>query len=221
MEYNNIQKEDIRFMGCGEYGEQRERPHYHIIFFNLNLPVESFYNTRIINKNTYWQNKIIEKCWDKGISNVSSVTWNNIAYTARYITKKINGSMAHEEYKVDKETGEAIDKEKEFFRTSRNPGIGAYYFENNVEKIYDNDEIIIKNRAGTVSSKPPKYFDRLLEKDNPEQLKAIKKERRKRQRDNIKAKQETTSNTQLEQLAIEERTLTNKTLKLIRELERR
>lgn len=221
MEYNNIQKEGIRFMGCGEYGEQRERPHYHIIFFNLNLPVESFYNARIINKNTYWQNKIIEKCWDKGISNVSSVTWNNIAYTARYITKKINGSMAHEEYEVDKETGEAIDREKEFFRASRNPGIGAYYFEDNVEKIYNNDEIIIKNRAGTVSSKPPKYFDRLLEKDNPEQLKAIKKERRKRQRDNIKAKQETTSNTQLEQLAIEERTLTDKTLKLIRELERR
>ena len=86
------QEDGIRFMACGEYGETGERPHYHIILFNCNLPMESFYNPRLINNETYFQNKIIERAWgNKGISNISEASWNNIAYTARYITKKING----------------------------------------------------------------------------------------------------------------------------------
>lgn len=205
-----IQFDGIRFMGCGEYGEERGRPHYHIILFNCQLPVDSFYQPRIINKNTYWQNHIIEKCWTKGISNVSDVTWNNIAYTARYITKKIYGAQAQEEY---------ADKEPEFFRVSRRPGIGGYYYDENKETIYTNDEIIVKNRKGAHSSKPPKYFDRLLEAEQPDRLEQIKRERRKRQRDNERIKDGCISNTRLERLEIEERSLQNKTMRLLRDLE--
>lgn len=213
------QEEGIRFMGCGEYGEQKQRPHYHIIFFNLKLPIDSFYNARVINKNTYWQNRIIEKCWTYGISNVSDVSWNNIAYTARYITKKIYGKDAHETYDVDVETGEALDREPEFFRVSRNPGIGGYYYDENKDIIWTNDEIIIKNKKGAVSSRPPKYFERLLEKTNPEMLEAIKKQRRKQQAHNEIIKDTLSTNTRLERLAIEERTLTDRTMKLLRQLE--
>lgn len=87
-------QDGIRFMACGEYGseEYTERPHYHIIFFNLNLPLEDLYNPRILGsyneKNVYYQSHIIERAWDKGISNVSNATWNTIAYTARYIIRK-------------------------------------------------------------------------------------------------------------------------------------
>lgn len=211
MRDNGIQKEGIRFMGCGEYGEKTERPHYHIILFNCNLPLESFYNPRINKGNTYWQNKIIEEEWNYGISNISDVNWNTIAYTARYITKKINGKQSEEHYQ---------GKEKEFFRTSRKPGIGGYYYQENAEKIYENDEIIVKNKKGVISQRVPKYFDRLKEKENPEYIKNLKKERKKRQRQNELIKDEKSTNTRQERLEIEERSLQNKTLKLIREMEK-
>lgn len=98
-------QDGIRFMACGEYGSEKARPHYHIIFFNLNLPTEDLHDPKIINKEIYYRSHIIERAWggeryldknqkyvnpdSKGISNISEASWNNIAYTARYITKKL------------------------------------------------------------------------------------------------------------------------------------
>lgn len=212
MRDKKIQSKGIRFMGCGEYGEERGRPHYHVILFNCKLPTDSFYNPRISNKNTYWQNEIIEKCWNKGIINVSDVTWNTIAYTARYITKKIYGAKAEEEYQ---------GKVPEFFRTSRNPGIGGYYYDEHASEIYENDEIIITNKKGAASQKPPKYFDRLLDRDNPELLENLKRTRRKRASDNARVLDEQSSYTRLERLAINARSKADKMLALIRELEKK
>lgn len=206
-------KEDgIRFMACGEYGEEGERPHYHIIFFNLNLPPETFYNPKIINKETYWQNTIIERAWGKGIINISEASWNNIAYTARYITKKINGTGSDELYK-------SKGQEKEFFRVSRMPGIGQPYYEKHKEQIYKNDEIIVKNRQGIISCKPPKYFDELYEKENPEHFKQIKEKRKKEQKNKEKLKDQTYSYGRLHNLQIEERTKEAKNQNLIRTFE--
>lgn len=196
-EYN--QKSGIRYMACGEYGEQNERPHYHIIFFNLNLPTDSFYNPKIINEEIYYQNKIIEKAWKKGISNISEASWNNIAYTARYITKKLKGKGAEEYYATK-------GQEKEFLRVSRMPGIGKPYYDKYKKEIYQNDEIIIKNKEGVISCKPPHYFDDLYEKEQPERMKKIKRKREKEQRNREKIKDEKTSKTRIQQLEVEERT---------------
>lgn len=207
------QKQDgIRFMACGEYGSEGERPHYHIILFNCNLPIDSFYNPRIINNEIYWQNKIIERSWGKGICNISEANWNNIAYTARYITKKINGKESDQIYK---ERGQI----KEFFRVSRMPGIGQLYYEKHKKEIYDRDEIIIKNKAGIVSSKPPEYFDRLYEQENPEEFKKIRAKRRKMMRQQNIIKDQTYSYGRLENLEVEARTKKEKTQKLIRTFE--
>lgn len=219
-------QDNIRFMACGEYGSEGERPHYHIIFFNLNLPTEDLYNPRIINKEVYYQSHIIERAWGgttndkntvnqncKGICNISEATWNSIAYTARYITKKITGAISEETYASKGQV-------PEFFRVSRNPGIGEGYYQKHKEEIYKNDEIIIKNRNGAISSKPPKYFDRLLEQEKPDLFKKIKKKREKGEKYNQKIKDDTTSLYRLAQLKIEEASQEEKNLKLRREFEK-
>lgn len=211
MEYH-YQNTDISYMACGEYGEQNLRPHYHLIMFNLNLPAESFYNSRIINNECYWQNKIIEKCWNKGISNISDASWNNIAYTARYITKKINGKGSEDEYA---QRGQI----KEFLRVSKNPAIGKRYYELYKNKIYKNDEITIKNKNGVIKSKPPKYFDKLYEKEFPEKWKKLKKKRQKEIHNVLWVKDKTFSTGRLEHLGIEERSHEERHKKLIRSLE--
>ena len=203
----------IRFMACGEYGDKNERPHYHIIFFNLNLPIHTFFEPRIINHETYWRNTIIERAWKKGISNISEATWNNIAYTARYITKKVNGKNSQSQY-------DDRGQDKEFMRTSRMPGIGKPYYDKYKNKIYKYDEIIIQNKNGVISCKPPKYFDDLYEAENPKKFKEIKRKRIREERIKQKIKEGTTSLTKLEQLEIEERTKAEKTQSLIRQFEK-
>lgn len=210
------------YMACGEYGEKNGRPHYHLIIFGAELPSETFYNARIINNETYWQNDIIEKCWvtsegkgkcgeSLGISNISEVSWNNIAYVARYITKKITGPNSKEEYAK-------MGREPEFNLASKNPAIGKEWFNLNHAKIIDNDEIIIKNKSGVHHVKPPKYFDKLIEKNNPELREEMKEKRRKEGIEKAKTKDTKTSNKRIEQLKIEESTQRQKAKTLKREI---
>lgn len=207
-------EDGIRFMACGEYGSEGERPHYHLILFNCNLPIETFFESRIINKEVYYRNKIIERAWTKGISNISEASWNNIAYTARYITKKINGKLS-DEYYCEK------GQKKEFFRVSRMPGIGEIYYQEHKDEIYKYDCITIKNKQGTISCKPPKYFDSLYEKENPEAFKKIKERRKKQAINGNKIKDETFSYGRLQNLEVEARTKEEQTQKLIREFEKK
>lgn len=217
----------IRFLYCGEYGGKKDRPHYHLIIFNCNLPKDSFYNPKVIKDEIYWQNYIIEESWggirgknwdfpidpdSKGKSNISEVTWNNIAYTARYIMKKQNGLYSEEDYA-------AKGQIKEFFGASTMPGIGKPYFDEHWKEIYERDEIIIKNKKGTISTRPPKYFDDLLQKIDPERMEAIKRKRRIQAKGTAKAKDQLTSLSRLEQLEVEERSKIESTQQLIRIME--
>lgn len=220
----NLKQDGIRYMACGEYGEEGARPHYHIILFNCNLKPETFYKARLINNEIYWQNKEIEKAWIEekkereleetgeslGISCIGEANWNTINYTARYITKKINGKKSEEIYAQRKQ-------EKEFMRVSRMGGIGRGYYEKYKDKIYKNDSIIVKNKSGVIESTPPEFFDKLYEKEQPEKLKEIKRKREKRAKDQEKMKK--TSLSRLEQREIEERTKDQKTMQLIRAFE--
>lgn len=205
-------QDNIRFMACGEYGTETERPHYHIIFFNLKLPIEDLYNPRIIHKEIYYQSHIIERAWKYGISNVSECSWNTIAYTARYITKKINGPNSLQEYS---EKGQI----KEFFRVSRMPGIGEGYYQKHWKEIYEKDEIIIKNKQGIISCKPPKYFDELYKKDHPNEWKELQWKREREAKNANKIKDLETSIFRQEQLLIDERSKEESTQKLIRTFE--
>ena len=219
----DYKEDNIRFMACGEYGAEGQRPHYHIIFFNLNLPVEDLYAPRIINNELYYQSKIIERAWGaefekdgktwkkppKGICNISVATWSTIAYTARYITKKVNGveSVAYYGSK---------GQEKEFMRVSRMPGIGEGYYKKHWKEIYDRDEIIIVNRSGTQTAKPPRYFDELYKKEHPKEFKELQRKRKKEGENGNKLKDMQISISRQERLEIEEREKDEQTMSLIR-----
>ena len=60
----------LRYYLAGEYGEQKYRPHYHVILFNLE-DKEYIYDT-----------------WKLGNVHVGDVSTNSIAYTAKYIDKE-------------------------------------------------------------------------------------------------------------------------------------
>lgn len=195
--YRERGKTGIKYLACGEYGTKNQRPHYHIIFFDCPFESKDFYNARLIEHEYYWQNKIIEKYWTKGISNVSEASWNTIAYVARYVTKKAYGDQAEDERAAKGQIAE-------FIRVSK--GIGKDYWDKNKEKILQTDSITIKNGKGVHQCKPPKYFTRLLKKENEELYKTVRVKREKDNANMQKAKDMTHTYGRLTELENQENT---------------
>lgn len=161
--------ENIRFYGCGEYGEKYGRPHYHLIVFGLPIfDLKPDHKSKKGNMN--YTSKEIQELWGKGLIAIGTVTWDSCAYTARYIIKKQVGEYADELYKV-------IGKEKEFVRMSRRPGIAKNFYEQNKNKIYNTDEIFISTNKGVQKIKPARYYDKLFDIDNHAEMEKIKKAR--------------------------------------------
>lgn len=98
----------VRFFGCGEYGDQTQRPHYHVILYGL-PPNE----------------RHIAGAWPFGYAHVESLTPARIAYTAGYAQKKLEKADPLDWSQVDPETGEVLTPERPFRHVSRRPGIGG------------------------------------------------------------------------------------------------
>lgn len=167
----------IRFFACGEYGSQTFRPHYHAILFGLHLDDLRIYKTVRLGDQlyTYYNSEKLQSCWldsdgkPIGFVVVGEVTWESCAYTARYIMKKLKGKEAdfYEKHNIL----------PEFTLMSRRPGIARDYYEQN-SNIFDSDFINISTPKGGRKFRPPRYFEKLFEIDEPvrsKELRAIKK----------------------------------------------
>jgi len=90
--------------------------------------------------------------------------------------KKVTGDRAEAHYaSLDLGTGEIIQRQPEYITMSRRPGIGAKFYEKFTSDIFPEDFVI--NRGKKI--KVPKYYDRQLEKENPELLEQIKTRRQR------------------------------------------
>lgn len=113
-------KTKIRYFMSGEYGKNKERPHYHAILFGI-----SFTDLYRVSNNQL-ASKTLESLWTRGYNTVGDVNRQTAMYVAKYATKTITGPKADDYYKrLDTTTGEIIDVEPEYARMSLKPGIGA------------------------------------------------------------------------------------------------
>lgn len=161
--------ENIRFYAAGEYGDQSNRPHYHLILFNL--PIYDKVELYRADGYQVFTSDIIENIWSRGLVSVEEACWENAAYVARYVVKKQKGPKAQEYYSER-------NIEPEFVRMSRMPGIGLDYYEKHKDEIYKYDGIVIKNGKGESHVvKPGKYFDSKYEEVDPERLQFLKAQR--------------------------------------------
>lgn len=205
--------EKIRYFYCGEYGDRTQRAHYHMIIWNLELDetkLQKFRKNEIGQQ--LWKCPEIEKYWQKGHVVAGQVSWESIAYTARYMMKKQKGEGAEFYYQLKGQT-------PEFCSMSRDPGIAREYYEAHKDEIYKYDEIAIMKKSGAFKIKPPRYFDQLYDIEHPEELEAIKEHRQEVAKEVRKTKLARTTLTELEQLAVEERSIKKQTEKLVRTLD--
>lgn len=95
----------IRYFGVGEYGDLSWRPHYHLCVFGVGPECQP----------------IVDRTWNYAPAGtggfVAAYEFNmtTAQYTAGYVVKKMT---AKDDWRLDGRT-------PEFFRVSRNPGIGA------------------------------------------------------------------------------------------------
>jgi len=163
----------IRYFHCGEYGDTYLRPHYHACLFNFDFHDKQLW--KISNDCRLYISDSLARLWPYGFSTIGDVTFDSAAYVARYIMKKITGDEAEEHYtRMDGDTGEFIEVLPEYTTMSLKPGIGTGWFEKYRTDVYPDDFVVINGKK----MQPPKYYDRLLEKQLPYEHDYIKDQRK-------------------------------------------
>lgn len=162
-------KPGVRFYACGEYGENFERPHWHALlfgcFFEDREPVR-----KLDSGFQLYRSGELEGLWPFGFSSIGDVTFESAAYVARYVCKKVTGMAAESHYEyVDIGSGEVSQRRPEFNRMSLKPGIGARWFARFGSEVYPEDVVVING----VKVSPPKYYDKLLGKQDAAALEEV------------------------------------------------
>jgi len=168
------QDHKIRYFYCGEYGDLG-RPHYHLCIFN-----HSFDDVQLFKDDeglyTY-TSPTLEKLWPFGFSTVAELNYRTAAYTAGYVFKKITGKRAREHYLRCDEYGVAYWLKPEFIRMStgnKKPpcGLGAGFYEKFSSDIFPADETPVPGKG--VMQYVPRYYQNILQKNDPAQLELVK-----------------------------------------------
>lgn len=229
LEYHERNTGKLMYYQAGEYGSQTHRPHYHAIVYDLPIKPEELKIYKQKNGFRYYNVDWLTKLWGMGHVVVAPAEWKNMAYTARYTTKKIYGKDSKKYY-------EELGVLPERCMMSKNPAIGMQYYEEHKDEIYAKDEIQLKNGRRT---KPPRYFDKLFDlehsnskplseaesetiedtiiKAESEELKAIKRERRRIANDALFAQLRQTGLDMQEYYDLKDKKNQEKFKKLIRE----
>ncbi|WNK12713.1 MAG: replication initiator protein [Microvirus sp.] len=156
----------ISYFGCGEYGDELSRPHYHAIIFNFDFPDKTFWK-RTAAGHMLFTSSTVERIWGHGAVYIGAVTYDSCAYVARYVLKKITGDAAADHY---------AGKTPEFLRMSLRPAIGKRWINKWNPETYPADTVIMDGKE----HKPPRYYDKQLRRNERDKHDDIKKARVRR-----------------------------------------
>lgn len=159
---------DIRSFGCGEYGENGSRPHYHLCIFNFDFSDKEF-RRKTSQGHDCWTSKSLSELWPFGFSEIGSLTFESAAYVARYVTKKFTN---RDEALVEAHYGGRPPERA--LCVSRRPGLGRPWFDLYGSRLWTHDYIVLRGRK----MRAPKYYDSLLCKQDAVRFAAVKKARK-------------------------------------------
>lgn len=136
----------IRYLACGEYGEEFHRPHYHLIIFGNAFPDKFCIGLNV------WKSAILSDAWQYGLTDLAEAVPNTIAYVAGYVEKKQDDPDWFS-YPV-----------KPFLLMSRRPGLGY-----DIDYKHAQEYARVYGDFGSVhSSKLCRFYLNRLEKLDPE-----------------------------------------------------
>lgn len=166
----------LRYFMCGEYGGQTLRPHYHAIIFGYRPPDLKLVNTR--NNTRNYTSEIMSELWPHGGHEIGYVSFKNAGYVARYVLKK------HTKPELfDPSTGEISEAnlKSPYTRMSLKPGIGYSWYQKYKSDLYPHDYAVLPDGRETAV---PKYYRKLLERDDPDLASELRAKRVEKARQN-------------------------------------
>lgn len=174
----HFNEKKIRYFHCGEYGEKNYRPHYHACIFGVDFHDRIPYS--VSNNIVVFESELLAQIWGNGFCTVGELNYQSAAYTARYVLKKVNGSMADQHYeRCDVHTGEIFKVEPEYITMSlgreKGEGIGGPFYKKYETDFFPSDECPVPGRG--VYKRIPRYYERLYEETNPDAYRKIKRAR--------------------------------------------
>lgn len=162
----------IRLFGCGEAGDLSGRPHYHLLFWNLELPDLVPFQTSKSGLPLF-RSAALESCWTKmdgardtgealGFVDVGYGDVSAMGYVAGYVFKKMADDRASAEERTFAHpvTGELIETAPPFAFMSRRPGIGARWVDEYLTSDARHSDLIVDGRRYAM----PPYFRRRVER---------------------------------------------------------
>ena len=84
---NHTKIQGLRYFHCGEYGEKKGRPHYHVLLFGYDFPDKKEHKLSS-KKYKLYTSQQLQELWPYGFSYIGNVTFESASYVARYIFKK-------------------------------------------------------------------------------------------------------------------------------------
>jgi len=173
---SEIKDSRIRYFLCGEYGEEKNRPHYHLCVFGYDFPDKEIIGLSKKGHIQYGNSKLLQKTWTFGYHTIGSLTFESACYVARYCTKKITGRGNEQKIWYG-------NRQPEFALMStgskKDPlgGIGKTWIKKYLNDVLSQDKIIIRNNLQT---RPTRYYDSICEKEDEKRYKNNKQKRREK-----------------------------------------
>jgi len=163
----------VRYLLCGEYGERRGRPHFHVLLFGFEFLADR-YLWRTVRGNQLFRSPLLEELWTEGSAEIGSVTYQSARYVAGYVVKKLGGAKADEAYwRVSPVDGETYKVEPEFATMSLKPGLGESWFSKFHGDVFPHDHVIVDGTP----RKPPRYYEKLYGEEAMVPIKRARKAR--------------------------------------------
>lgn len=153
----------IRFYGCGEYGRDLGRPHYHVCLFNHDFDDKQ--PLMLKGKTGLFYSVKLDETWNLGFSTIAELNIKTARYAAKYASKVIKGNLAPMHYQ---------GRAPEFQVMSRRPGLGYDWLSKYKGDIYPKDYVHVDG----IRMNSTRYYDMQYQKMNPKGLETIKEKRR-------------------------------------------
>lgn len=145
---NRSGRAGIRYFGCGEYGDNTERPHYHLLLFNC-----QFGDGRKVTKDLY-TSEAVAHLWPDGHNRIGELTPAAASYVAQYNLKKIGAGD------FDRD---GVWRPPPFLRMSLKPAIGAHWLQRYYEDLQHGYLVNDARKEGL-----PRYYKNYIKKHQPE-----------------------------------------------------
>ena len=184
-----IAPKKIRFFLAGEYGQECEncgknkldcprsgcpqwkpilgRAHYHAILFGWSPPDPVLWKKS--KGHDLYMSEMLDDVWGMGNCSFGVVSFDSACYVASYAVKKVTGNKAADHYQGRKPEFVVMSRGGKTAK-GKAGGIGYGWMEKYGSDVYPDDEVIVRGH----STRPPRYYDSLLEKKDPDLLEKIK-----------------------------------------------